>query len=257
MGINGQAINWGLANLTAPVSGTTHAVKIDVSLNNETVTVPLASLAQVIGDFRAQAMTVDNTAGTDVVTVAETVYGWSRTINAGVAQTFQFPAVQNPVFTIGTTGSVAGLVWSLYDWPAFPDAWTNSGNGAFGANVNVVNVPTVNIGNMPPEDIGNYNPASAFAVTTGGTAETVFPANSFGGMVGYPGGFAVIKNPNNAAESLFVDAVNPAETAEPGSNGTTFELQPGESFTFQPSGVAITANAVTDGHVFVAYSWGG
>lgn len=251
MPVVGSVINWGLANLTAPVSGTTHSVKIVANLNNETVTVPLASLAQVIGDFAAQAMTVDNTQGTATVIVSETVYGWSRTINAGTAQTFQFPGVPNPVFTLTTTGAVSGLVWSLYDWPTFPDAWTNNGNSALASDVNIVNQPIAVDGtvSIAPAQ-ANYAAGAVHAVAVGGTAVVVFPAASITKQ-------AVIKNPSSATESLFIDFVNAAQVAEPGTNGTTFELVPGASYSFGPGAVPthdVTANAATNGHAFVAVS---
>lgn len=259
MGSVSQAINWGLANLTAPVSGTTHAVRLIVNINNETLTLSLASLAQTIGDFRAQAMTIDNTQGTAAVVVSETVYGWSRTVDAGVGQTFQFPAVPNPIFQLSTTGAVVNMIWSLFDWPAFPDTWNNNGNAAGGSTVTIAGQPiSVDVLAEPAEPVGVYNAAAAFAVAVGGTPVVVFPANSFGGLPGYPGGQAVIVNPAGATESLFVDAVGLAAAGTPGPNGTTVELLPGQSITFQPSGTQdITANAATNGHAFVAYSWGG
>lgn len=90
---------------------------------------------------------------------------------------------------------------------------------------------------------------AAHTVTTGGTPVAVF----LGGSI--PNG-AFIINPPDATESLFVDMVFAAGTTAPGSNGTTVELIAGQSFTF-PGGLtgSVTANAVTDGHVFTAFKF--
>ena len=83
---------------------------------------------------------------------------------------------------------------------------------------------------------------NATSIVTGGTAVTVFIANSID-LVG------VITNPTTATEELFVNPVTTAGTVE---GGSTFGLGAGQSFKFPPSTIAVTANAVTTGHTFEA-----
>ena len=88
--------------------------------------------------------------------------------------------------------------------------------------------------------------AGTFSITTGGTAVNAFAANAV-----VSGGF--IRNPYNATESLFVDIVNAAQNVQGGgTNGTSVELLAGDTFYVLPSTKAVSVNAATSGHVFVA-----
>lgn len=85
-----------------------------------------------------------------------------------------------------------------------------------------------------------------FTITTGGTAQTAFAANSIVTQ-------GLIFNPRNATESLFVDLVNSAQNVQGGgTNGTSFEVVPGQLFLCPPSTVLVSVNAATTGHAFVA-----
>jgi len=87
---------------------------------------------------------------------------------------------------------------------------------------------------------------AVFKVTTGGTAVTVFNASELN--VG-----GIVTNPTGATESLFIDIVNTPGTLAPGTNGTTFELVPGQTFLVPPNiSTAVEVNAVTNGHSFTA-----
>lgn len=83
-------------------------------------------------------------------------------------------------------------------------------------------------------------------IVAGGTAQTAFAA----GVITNQG---VIRNPNTATESLFVDMVQAAGVVD-GNNGTTVELQPGDSFNVPPVTGAVSVNAATTGHAFFAVS---
>jgi hypothetical protein len=91
--------------------------------------------------------------------------------------------------------------------------------------------------------------ANAITVATGGTAVTPFP-------VGWAPKGGVITNPDSATEPLFVDWFATAGTASPGPNGTTQLLEPGSSLVV-PAGLqrAVTVNAATAGHAFVAIGY--
>jgi len=87
---------------------------------------------------------------------------------------------------------------------------------------------------------------SSFSIVTGGTAQNVFAANSIVTQ-------GLIVNPKNATESLFIDLVNPAQNVQGGgTNGTSIELSPGQSFSCPPSTLPVSVNAVTAGHTFIA-----
>jgi hypothetical protein len=234
---------FGLTNLTAPAGMVTHAVRFALSLaTSSLLALNMPGFASQIGDFTAQAMTVDNSANAFAVTVAETSYGWTRIIPAGVTQTFQFPGVsqQNFTFTAPGTGPV---VLSLYDYPAFPDSVFNEAV-ATGAPVTITGQPiAVTIsGGLPGPAPQPYVAPAAGSIVTGGTAVTVFAAGAFLER-------ATIQNPNSATESLFVNAVSVAAVA---ASGTNFELLPGQWREFLPTTNPITAIAATTAHAFSA-----
>jgi hypothetical protein len=92
---------------------------------------------------------------------------------------------------------------------------------------------------------GTGTAPSAFAVATGGTAVNAFAANTILRE-------AFIKNPNGNPV-IYVDIVNAAQTSEPGTNGTTVALQPGQSFYIsRPMTTAVSVNCATSATTFVA-----
>jgi hypothetical protein len=87
--------------------------------------------------------------------------------------------------------------------------------------------------------------ADAFEVVTGGTSVIAFAAGSV------PNG-AIISNPN--AATIYVDIVNAAQDAAPGSNGTTTALTTGMSFKIPPGcRTAVTVNCASSATSFTAY----
>lgn len=131
-----------LSNLTAPASGKTRAIRYVMTTpgGGGTVTLDMASQVQVIGTFRAQSLTIDNKANAVPVTLSETGFGWSVAINPGETRTFNFPAVQYPVFTVNATASLI-VDLSLFDFPSFALSTTNTAIPGSVANVNVSNTP--------------------------------------------------------------------------------------------------------------------
>lgn len=243
---------YNLANLTAPASSVTHAVKYTVLTAGGTpVTLNMQSQMDFIGPFIGQAMTVDNTANNSAVTVQETNYGWSRTVPAGVAQTFQYPAVPQQNFTFNTP-LAATLTVSIYDWPAFPDSASLNGSVAAGTPVTVTNTPTVLQGTTPwitqpqPEPVTSVA-GDAHAIVTGGTAVALIvgPINS--GYVMNPLS-NVDQGITSAAEVAWVNEVTTAGTV---GNNTNCTLQPGQTYTLPPGFTGtLSANAATSGHAF-------
>lgn len=116
-------------------------------------------------------------------------------------------------------------------------------DGAGGVKINVVSSGTAagsSTGVAP----------NAKTVTTGGTAVSAFLAGTI--VNG-----AIVINPKNASESLYVDLVTTAQVSQTGgSNGTSVELVAGQSFVL-PGGLtnAVSVNATTSSHAFVAYRW--
>lgn len=88
--------------------------------------------------------------------------------------------------------------------------------------------------------------ATNVTVPVGGTAVIVFPA-------GIEGGYVV--NPATATEPIYIDPVGDATLVEEGS---TFALQPGQSWTaIEGQSTTTTVNAATNGHAFSAVYWTG
>lgn len=236
---------YNLANLTAPASGVTHGAKWQiVALASVPVTLNMLSQMEFLGVFLGQSMQVDNSANATDLVITETTYGWTRTVAAGGLQTFQYPAVANQNFIFTSSGDVLVTV-SIFDWPAFPDDAGSISNNSGTAVVS----GTVSIDPQPIEVQIDPNPSVpqpglASEIVSAGTAVTVFANTTADG--------AYIVNPNGAPGSLFVDEVNVADTASPGTNGTTVELVAGQSQSFLPISGQVTANSLNNGHTFVA-----
>lgn len=245
---SGNSQTYNLFNLLAPASGTTHGVKYTIALTaGATATINWPGQVQQVGAWVPQAAMVDNTLGTSPLTMAETTYGWTRIIPAGTWRVFQFPAVNNPNFSFTSSGTISPIV-SFFDWPAFPDGDFNPAV-ATGQPVEITGQPievTLSGTGVPPDAV-SYAGAAAHTITAGGTSQVVFAAASV--ITG-----AIITNPNNATENLYVDPVKAAVTTTGGID-TSFELLPGQSFTFGPAAGAININAATTGHAFVAVKY--
>lgn len=224
-------VTFALTNLTAPASMTTNAVKLAFVLSAaETISYAMSGAQQTLGNFTAQAMSIDNTDNDSAVTVSEQVFGWSRIIPAGTYRTFQFPGISLPVFNFTSAGG-GTIDVSLYDWPAFPDESVNEAIAS--SSVTVVGTAAVAImGTLPPPTPGTYVQPGTTMVT-GGTAVVAIPAAAIvnEGRIGNP--------PSNTA-TLFVNGVTTAGTSAVGSN---WELLPGQSIPFRPTSTAVSVNA--------------
>ena len=147
--------------------------------------------------------------------------------------------------------------------------WALTGSSA-PSNVNVVNQPlNVDVVNQPLEvvvlnsptgetsvsiDNQTFSPlvvgpptshtaaAASTVIAAPGTAQTVFPAFSIVTA-------GIVQNPKTATETLYIDGVAAANTT---GTGTTFGIQPGDSFICAPSANDWTVNALTAGHAFAA-----
>jgi hypothetical protein len=162
------------------------------------------------------------------------------------------------VLTIQSTGMQVKCPPASQGWFPLFVSHPNGGEFSFtGANhttpVFFANIPmpvgvwSVNAINLSGGGVGTG--PIVFTIATGGTAVEVWnPAPSDG---------AVIVNPLNATESLFVDIVNLPTVAAPGTNGTTVELKAGGAFIVPANFTGIVyAVAATTGHVFSAYGVG-
>lgn len=106
------------------------------------------------------------------------------------------------------------------------------------------------------QDNAGFTPAASgiSVVTTGGTAVTPITGPCNGG---------IITNPINTAaqavtaEPLYVDMVGTPSAVDANANGTTFRLDPGQSFDIPAlaAGVNVKVNAATAGHKFSAMKW--
>lgn len=85
-------------------------------------------------------------------------------------------------------------------------------------------------------------------MTTGGTAVTVVPTGPNGGFITNP--LSATDQGIATAEVLYV---NPVSGATLNGNGTTFALQPGQTWLIIPGQSTVTSvNAATSGHKFSA-----
>lgn len=246
-GIQGTPTTFNLFNLLVPKSGKTHAALFSIALGGgNSAMINWAGQQQALGSWIPQAMRVDNLTSSNEVTITEQSTGWSEVVPAGYQRTMQFPSVENPIFVLSCTGAVSVQFW-LFDWPAFPDTSFNPSAAGGQSAVTIVGQPIAVVlqgTDLPPAPVTYIASSVGTTIAAGGTAQTLFAA----GEVKTEG---IITNPANATESLFVDPVAAATTTPA---GTTFELQPGQSFTVGPAAGAVTVNAVTTGHAFSAVS---
>lgn len=235
-------------NLLAPASGVTHAARFDINLGGATTSVGInwPGLLSKVGNFTPQACRLDNTASTASVLVRETNYGWSRLIEAGVMETWQFEGVDTPEFLFTSSGTVTA-VFSLYDWPAMPDRSVNLTNFP-GTVVSIAGQPiaVTLTGTLPLPTSITPTVMPVTTVVTGAVAVTALP-----GGTNPSGGF--ITNPIAAPGNLFVDIVNTAGTLE---SATCVELVPGQSFALPgPILTGVSVNSSSAGHVFTGVYW--
>ena len=88
-------------------------------------------------------------------------------------------------------------------------------------------------------------------IATGGTAVVAVNGGPNGGKITNP--LLAVDQGLITAEVLYVNAVTTAMTS---ANGTTFALQPGQSWDIIPGQTTATSvNAATSGHAFSVMSW--
>jgi hypothetical protein len=129
-----------------------------------------------------------------------------------------------PKFTISTNGSVmVGVVFT--NVPLSDAVWYTA----------PASVPTTPVN---------------FEVTTGGVA-----VNPWGTKHVTCGGF--IYNPtSNTGITIYVDLVNTAQDASPGTNGTTVDLEAGDSLPIPTGSISVSVNCATSATPFVAFGLG-
>lgn len=217
----------------------------------KTVSVPLnfALNASFLLDFTlayqqttmtvVQAVWIDNSANANELSISVDNTGQIIRVPPNAQGTFPIIAAIRPRITVASAGAaVVPTMWLNVPLPLavwYPSGNTPSGTITVTGTVDVISPP------LTPAA-----PAS-FAIVTGGTPVTVFAPNSI--ATG-----AVIKNPTGAVETLYIDIVNAAQTADPGTNGTTMGIAPGATFIVPgPLTTAVTANAATSGHAFSGF----
>jgi hypothetical protein len=219
-----------ILNAVVPPEGPKSAPVVLDFTNTNSVTVDFTITTSQGKLSTVQMIYVDNSLNDAPVNF--NVQGTSQnvTVPAGAQGWFPIVATNRPKFVCTTDGHL--VITTLFlNVPVAQGYWFPAGNG----------------------DTGASQPLIA-SVTTGGTAVSPFNSIAPNRM---PSGGAVIKNPTAASEALFVDIVNVAQTAEPGTNGTTVSLAAGQSFVVPPNFTGtVSVNAVSSAHVFVAYGVG-
>ena len=180
-------------------------------------------------------------------------------VPAGSMATLPVIAASKPkILVTSASGLIIPVLFLNVPLPSA--VWALTGSSA-PSNVNVVNQPldvvvlnsptgetSVSIDNQTfsPLVVGPPTSHPAAAVSTviaaSGAAQTVFPAFSIVTA-------GIVQNPKTATETLYIDGVAAANTT---GTGTTFGIQPGDSFICAPSANDWTVNALTAGHAFAA-----
>jgi hypothetical protein len=241
-------------NALVPAEGPkTVPLQLDFRSNTSAIVdFTLASMQQQITSI--QSVWVDNFANTADLTI--TVDNTQQVIHVPARSQGSFPviAARAPKITVATTGAVV-VPMQFLNVPIPSAVWYEGGTSSVTVTGTVATADTILDAEVTPGTglhvyatavTVTYAAGAVHTVTTGGTAVTVFGAGTITNG-------AVITNPTTATESLYIDPVNSPTAAAPGANGTTFELAPGQSYSF-PNGVtgAVRANAATNGHVFSA-----
>jgi hypothetical protein len=188
-----------------------------------------------------QSVWVDNTGNASELTISPENTAFVLRVPAATQGWFAVPGVQNPKFIVYSAGTDADVPLMFFNVPVPPQFWPQgSGTGPIEVT------GTVDIANQPiavetQASLQTVVNAQATTIATGGVSQACFLA---GGQQN-----GVITNPASATESLFV-AVGTAATTT--AAGRTFELQPGQSFSFGAVNAAVNVNAATTGHVFSA-----
>ena len=94
------------------------------------------------------------------------------------------------------------------------------------------------------------SPSGGSGVTVGDAVKVVTGGTAVNAIVAGNGG--LITNPSSASVSLWVDPINPAGT-DIGTNGTTFEVPPGQSFSCYPGTTSV--NSSDSNHLFTCIKW--
>ena len=166
---------------------------------------------------------VDNSTNPQPLTIQAGQIPQEKIVCPPFAQgTFPVIAPIRPKFTISTDGSTTvGVVFT--NVPLSNSVWFTA----------------------PPAE--PTTPA-VFEVTTGGTA-----VNPWGTKHVTGGGF--VYNPTGNP-TIYVDLVNSAQDASPGTNGTTVDLEAGDSLPIPTGFISVSVNCATNATSFVAFGLG-
>ena len=172
-----------------------------------------------------QSAWIDNSQCTQAVTIMISGSDQVLVIPANSQGCYPFLCTGAPGFQISVAATVAGGLTrvGLLNLPVTMGPWPTSGGGL-----------TATI----PAKAG-----ASTSIVAGGTAQTAVAAGAITSE-------ALIKNPNGATESLFLDLVHPAGLVD-GAGGTTFELLPGDTFVVPGVSTSVSVNAATTGHGYI------
>lgn len=214
--------------LVPPEGAKSLAVNLDFTSASSVLVDLTITTAQVLIST-VQAIFADNSGNDAELIVTSAATQQVLRIPPGAQGWFSLVATNRPKLTFATPAGIGIIQCLLLNVPVSQQFWYPSGS-PLGAGIG----------------------AAVVAITTGGTAQNVWAAGSV------PSDGAVIRNPKNASESLYVDIVHPAQVSQSGgTNGTSVELAAGESFTVPPGFAgAVSVNAATTNHAFVAYGAG-
>ena len=240
-----------VANSTIPPEGP-KAIPFSVNFStNPSYSLNILNIIRSGAISRAQTIFVDNSANSAAVTITSAITS-SAIIAPPYSQGYYPVLVPNPPNLTFVSSGSATVNFQLINVPMPSSVWLVSGTqGTYVAGALLVKESALD-GTIANNKVAtSATPAAtaavggnAFSVATGGTAVTAILAGAI--TQG-----AIITNPFNATESLFIDLVNTAQASQSGgTNGTSFELKAGQSFNVPPVTGAVSAIAATSGHAF-------
>jgi hypothetical protein len=243
---NPASLQMNVTNGAVPSNGRVYAFNVTLASGN-TYQIDLRSIQyqNVLKDV--QGIYVDNSQNSTACAI-QTSTGQNVTIPPyAQAEMSFYLSPSTPVFTMSGNGTVNCV---LLNFKASNIVWSVSGSAPVVSNkLQVQDVLSENyLSGIAYQQNTPIQPA-AFATTAASTAIVAVAAAHV-----VHGGF--IKNPNAATEQLYVDFVNTAQIAEPGTSGTCVALSAGQSIAIPPGlQNAVTVNAVTSGHQFVVVTY--
>jgi hypothetical protein len=216
-----------------------------------TVDFTLATMQTVISVV--QSLWCDNSQSANEIDFTVENTGQVIRVPAGSMATLPVIAASKPkILVTSASGLIIPVLFLNVPLPSGVWSLSNTAGGPILAEVINTPLPVIVENFNNPQQVsglvttqtleGRPSAATSTVIAAGGAAQTLFAANAITNT-------GIVQNPLSATEPLYIDGVGAANVT---GTGTTFAIQPGQSFTCYPSSNAWTVNAATTGHAFAA-----